>query len=216
MENLDNKANHRPVTIQFNLEAEDYKKYLYFDRYAKDRRFFPTRIALSFALGLLVTYIHNTEQLEPLFFIGMSVVFFLIFMVSPAFEIYLAVQKFLRKVKKGDFERWQIFRFSKKGIEVLRNDGAVVGEFSFNQVYLAAETKTLFLVYFNKKRCVVIPKRFIDQEDYSWLMYLMEVRLRDRFRRLYKDISAQTTNSEGQATEEEQNRVVNDQEDKMN
>lgn len=190
MKNLEHKIAGESVTIQFKLEVTDYRRYLYFDKYAKDRRFFPIRIALSLALGLLAAYIHNGEQLEPLFFLGMSLFFFLIFMISPAFEAYLACQNFKKKAKRGDFDEWQIFRFSKKGIETMREDGTAVGMFSFPQVYLAAETKTLLLCYFNKKTCAVIPKQYIAREDYPWLMYLLEVRLRDRFRRLYRDLSA--------------------------
>lgn len=168
------------ITIESKIEEEDLKAYLYYHQYFEDAKYLPLRIGISFVLGLICGFFTG-ETFELFTFIWVTVFCIAVFLFIPMAKIHMYYKDRVRNDRTGTFRSRQVYRFDEEGAQRLFENGEEDAFFSYRDIYRIVERESVFLCYFEKKLCAIIPKRFIKEADYDTLVRMLQKKMGDRF-----------------------------------
>lgn len=169
------------IRVESKIEEPDLKEYLYYHQYWEDGLYLPLRIGISLVLGVLCGIAHG-EPFDVLMFLGVTVFCVAVFILIPMAKIHMYYKDRVRQDRTGTFGLSQIFQFDQKGAWRIFSDREESRFFPYQSIYRIAERDSVFLCYFEKKLCAIIPKRYIKEEDCQKLREIFRENLGERFR----------------------------------
>lgn len=170
-------------TVRTAMGKEDYRKFLRFSVFRKNRFFMPGLAIFALILSFLANYDPAGLSLVSIFIcwlIFMAVAFLILH-----FKIERMIKRRISSDKLGTFDTYSTLTFMENSFTTENSVINSTAEILYEKLFSVLETKEYFFFYLNASQASIICKRDFDSPDHctAFSEFLKQV-LGDRYKRL--------------------------------
>lgn len=145
------------MTINTTMTKEDYRKFLYFVTFKKNRLAIPSWGLLTALLSLLISFEYG-YFVPARFVIGWALLF-IIALGTIVFRVEKRYKQRLRTDRTGTFGGTNTLKFYEDKIAMESSGPKAAGELTYEQFYAVLESREFLIFYFTSSQASLIRKK---------------------------------------------------------
>ncbi len=166
------------IYVKSKMEAEDLKKYLYYQQFFSEKNYILIRVGIALAVGMAASFF-SSEKLWA--FLIIFTVCIAVLIVSPALQIRSKYRQIYTRNQSGAFSQYQEYIFGEKEIGMKSENETEYEYTRYGNLRCIVETNSMYIISYTKKQNAIIVKRQVDEETQRKIRRIFYSKLGDKY-----------------------------------
>lgn len=166
------------VFVRSKMREDDFRDYLFYKQFYLEKAYIPFRIFVSAVIGAGAAYLSDQKIAV---FVIVTLLCAAALLAFPWIKIRNRYRQTYRRNQSGAFHQFQDFEFGTEQFGFKSEQETAYDYEKYENLYKAAETKNMFLLYYSKKQSVVAVKAYMNTDEEKFISRCLEEKLGKRY-----------------------------------